>query len=55
MTIIELPTYTCTRCGHRWVPRTLNPRHCARCNSPYWDKPRVRNTANKTGKQGEGR
>lgn len=51
---IELPTYTCLRCGHRWVPRIPKPRHCARCNSPYWDRPR-KLTANKTGKQGEGR
>ena len=32
---------TCTRCGHTWFPRTETPpRHCPRCNSPYWAKAR---------------
>ena len=34
---------TCTRCGHKWFPRSeKKPQHCARCRSPYWDKPYVR-------------
>lgn len=33
---------TCSRCGHEWITR-LNgkaPIRCAKCRSPYWDKPR---------------
>ncbi len=31
----------CTRCGHTWFPRsTAKPKNCAKCRSPYWDKPR---------------
>ncbi len=38
---IELPWLTCTRCGHRWHPRSeQKPINCASCNSPYWDRPR---------------
>ena len=33
---------TCTRCGATWYPRTPGrPVGCAKCHSPYWDKPRV--------------
>ena len=33
---------TCLRCGHTWLRRSLTklPDRCAKCNSPYWDKPR---------------
>lgn|SRR3990167_2923828 len=36
----------CKRCGHEWVSvRALEeagwlPKHCARCNSPYWHRER---------------
>jgi hypothetical protein len=31
----------CTRCDHKWWPRTPNlPSVCSSCNSPYWNKPR---------------
>lgn len=31
----------CLRCGNTWWPRRLTkPRRCARCKSPYWDRPR---------------
>ena len=40
--IPPLPTYTCNRCGHTWIPRTLKPKYCAKCHSPYWNKPRMR-------------
>ncbi|MDD5081758.1 MAG: hypothetical protein PHU08_00150 [Dehalococcoidales bacterium] len=34
-------TLECTRCGHKWLPRTQEmPRFCPDCNSPYWNKPR---------------
>ncbi len=33
---------TCTRCGATWFPRSPGrPVACAKCHSPYWDKPRV--------------
>ena len=39
---------TCLRCGYRWMPRWKQRRgyndsvRCAKCRSPYWNKPRVR-------------
>lgn len=31
----------CLRCGYEWTPQTAKlPRTCARCNSPYWHRPR---------------
>ena len=32
----------CLRCGYIWATRAgnSNPKRCARCKSPYWDKPR---------------
>ena len=46
-TVIEETTAilqrTCNRCGYTWWPRsTKRPSECPKCNSPYWDKPRVR-------------
>jgi DNA-directed RNA polymerase subunit RPC12/RpoP len=32
----------CNRCGHEWIPNVEHPKQCPECNSPYWDKPRVR-------------
>lgn len=41
---VTLTMLECTRCGYKWFPRTLTlPEACARCRSPYWNKPRVRN------------
>jgi predicted Zn-ribbon and HTH transcriptional regulator len=34
-----LPTLTCKRCGHKWIPRISSPAVCPNCHSPYWDKP----------------
>jgi hypothetical protein len=40
---IVLPVLKCTRCKHKWIPRTSNnPRFCPNCNSPYWDKPKIK-------------
>ena len=37
----EATECTCLRCGHTWlVTRDQLPRTCARCRSPYWDRPR---------------
>jgi len=38
---ITLPRLRCTRCTYTWVPRKETaPKHCPKCKSPYWDKPR---------------
>lgn len=37
---ITLPTLTCTRCGHTWLQRVAAPKLCAKCKSPYWDRPK---------------
>jgi len=35
---------SCKRCNHSWLPRTKKlPKVCPKCNSPYWNKKRVRN------------
>lgn len=40
---IELPTFTCKRCGHNWVPRKATfPVRCAKCDSPYWNREPVK-------------
>jgi predicted Zn-ribbon and HTH transcriptional regulator len=34
-----LPTHTCTRCGHTWIPRKDGkPAECPACKSRNWDK-----------------
>jgi predicted Zn-ribbon and HTH transcriptional regulator len=32
----------CNRCGYEWWPRdpTKTPAVCAKCKTPYWNKPR---------------
>ncbi len=35
----------CQRCGYEWYPRTPeSPKYCAnkKCRSPYWNKPKVK-------------
>lgn len=40
---IKLPILRCLRCGYEWIPRQpKKPKQCARCNSPYWNKPKVK-------------
>jgi len=40
---IKHPERHCNRCGHSWTPRKNPPaKGCPKCNSLYWDKPRVR-------------
>lgn len=38
----------CNRCGYKWIPREENkiPARCARCNSPYYNKPRRKRKSN---------
>lgn len=41
MGMVWLKGCRCGRCGHEWLPRDEGaPKACARCKSPYWDKPR---------------
>jgi len=36
----------CRRCGHKWICRGDSaPQWCPKCNSPYWDKLRRKDTA----------
>ena len=39
---IKLPTLKCLRCGYEWIPITIYPKYCSSCNSPYWDRPKVK-------------
>lgn len=32
----------CVRCGHRWIPRAIRPRQCAKCRAPWWFPPKWR-------------
>jgi len=33
--------WKCDRCGHEWLSRDSDtPIRCAKCKSPYWNKPR---------------
>ena len=35
--------YKCLRCGHEWAGRlNREPKVCPGCNSPYWNKPKVK-------------
>lgn len=45
----QLPTHTCTRCSHTWVPRKPGrPGLCPNCNSAVWDQPRIRLVSKRT-------
>jgi hypothetical protein len=39
---ISTEGFTCERCNHDWVPRSLDkpPKICPRCRSSYWNKSR---------------
>jgi DNA-directed RNA polymerase subunit RPC12/RpoP len=41
----------CNRCGYKWIPSSKNPipKRCAKCNNPYWNKPRIRPLQDYTG------
>jgi len=32
----------CERCGYEWQPQGEDPIKCAKCNSPYWNRKKVR-------------
>jgi len=51
MTEAVITELTCLRCGRKWFPRNPDtPKHCPKCNSPYWNKPRG-NDVNKVEKK----
>lgn len=31
---------TCLRCGHEWPTKLERPVRCAKCRTPYWDRPK---------------
>lgn len=34
--------WKCDRCGHEWLSRDgENPLRCAKCKSPYWNRPKI--------------
>jgi len=39
---VEINKIKCLRCGHEWVARTTDVRRCPKCQSPYWNKPRIK-------------
>jgi len=44
----KMPTLTCLRCGHVWIPRRpQKPKKCPRCTSPYWNKPKWKGVKDK--------
>ena len=38
----KLPTLKCLRCRHEWIPITMYPKYCPICNSPNWNKPKLK-------------
>ena len=50
MTNVELPPKLhCNQCDYEWTPRQSDVRRCARCKSPYWDKPKKEKKEGKKG------
>ena len=38
---MSVTVWVCSRCGHEWQSREdTKPICCARCKSPFWDRPR---------------
>ena len=43
-----LRIHKCLRCGHEWPSRLERlPKVCPKCNSPYWNKPKVKQSGPK--------
>jgi len=40
MATVKIPTLSCHRCGHTWIPRSA-PQFCPKCHSPKWNEPRA--------------
>lgn len=43
---ITVMGFQCERCEYQWIPRDIEqePRFCPKCKSPYWNKPRRKDT-----------
>jgi len=40
----------CNRCEHEWATKNPeDPKRCPKCNSPYWNKERIRKIGFKKG------
>jgi predicted Zn-ribbon and HTH transcriptional regulator len=51
---VQLWGWRCERCGHEWLPRSKDtPRVCPKCKSPYWDKPRTKESGDEKAKESE--
>jgi len=48
MAIIKTDAFKCERCGHVWISEKYTPENlpiaCAKCKSPYWNRPRKSET-----------
>ena len=42
MAKVEVLAWKCERCEHVWLGRDMSqpPKVCPKCKSPYWDRPR---------------
>ena len=40
----EINLFNCRRCLKHWEAKSENPKRCAKCNSPYWNKERENQT-----------
>ena len=46
---ITRKVWKCDRCDHEWLSRDNDmPLRCAKCKSPYWNRPRNSNIPKKT-------
>lgn len=39
---VQAWNHTCERCSHEWTTTNELPQNCRGCNSPYWNKERMR-------------
>ena len=37
---VKIDGWQCERCGYSWAKGTVYPKTCAKCRTPYWDRPR---------------
>lgn len=38
--IVKVLECVCERCGHEWKSKTVSPKVCPKCKSPYWNEPK---------------
>ena len=44
--MFELHQCECLKCGHKWVPRTSDPKQCPGCQNRNWKKPKKKKEKN---------